>query len=134
MIDLRKYEPEVGVHPDFTFVSKTDAKDDLSSWDFCMSSSPAIVRSREYFIEKDGAFCSHFIKAHVPNLFETFNTIAWQSAEAKDILGGSRFPTADTADVVKVYEMFKAGHLPAKKGDWRIQKERAKVRKQHTYK
>lgn len=128
MRDLRKYSKEVGVHPDFSFVSKTD------DWDFCMSSSPAIVRSKEYFIEKSGAFCSHFIKAHVPDLEELFNTIAWQSAEAKAVLGGSRFPTADTEDVVRVYEMFMGGYLPAKKGDWRKQKERAKVRKQHTYK
>ncbi|MGL5958437.1 MAG: hypothetical protein ACRCZZ_07605 [Phocaeicola sp.] len=127
MVNLRKFEPEDGVHPDFSFVRKD------GDWDFCMSSSPAIVRSKEYFIDKKGKFCTYFIKAHVPGLFETFNTIAWQSSEAKKILSGSRFPTADKADIVEIYSLFKQGLLPAKRGDWRIQKEKAKTRKQHEY-
>lgn len=126
-VDLRKMKEEVGVHSDFTFVTKDD------DWDFCMSSSPCIVRSREYFEEKGGKFCTHFIKAHVPDLFETFNTIAWQSAEAKKYLSGIRFPTADTVEIVLIYSLFKHGKIPSKKGDWRKQKEQAKVRKKHNY-
>lgn len=128
--DLRRYKETTIQHKDFEFVSKYD------DWDFCISSSPVIVRSKDYFIEKNGKFCTYFISdrsANADELFETFNTIAWQSKEAKALLSGSRFPVADKEDIVKIYDLFLDGLLPPKRGDWRKQKERARYRKKHEY-
>ncbi|MGL4843955.1 MAG: hypothetical protein ACRC2Y_04965 [Aeromonas veronii] len=123
--DQRRTEQETASHPDFDFVSSSD------DWDFCMSSSPCIVRSKDYFNQRGGRFCSIFIKAKVPDLFETFNRISWQSAEGKAILGGSRFPVADQPSIVEIYSRFIAGQFPAKRGDWRRHKQAALVRKRH---
>lgn len=123
--DQRQDTPVTAYHPDFDFVSSSD------DWDFCMSSSPCIVRSKDYYNQRGGRFCSIFIRAKVPDLFETFNRISWQSVEGKAILGGSRFPVADQPSIVKIYSLFIAGQFPAKRGDWRRYKQAALVRKWH---
>ncbi|EKD9324307.1 hypothetical protein OS347_000732 [Vibrio vulnificus] len=123
---LRVIDKPATTHPDFEFVSKTD------DWDFCMSSSPCIVRSKEYFKEKNGAFCTIFIKANVADLEDVFNRISWQSKEGKAILGGSRYPVADLESIVKIYDMYKNGLIPSKKIDYMLIKERAKTRKTHS--
>ena len=99
MKNLRNYKQPNSENEWFDFVKKEDC-------DFAIRQAyPKTVLKED--IDKQSHY---FIKAKSEGVFETFNSIVWQSFDNKKLLGGSKIPCLDKHTILMFYKLNKEAY------------------------